>query len=171
MNYNQGVQHMMKFVGKRGSFNPYQGITINYPGYKKKGDYKLTFNGKSAPTHSDICSILYNLINNNNFNFQELQNFLSDVYDNGTNTTYQNSTLELLKHLIYWITLQEEINYPRAKNFAGINLPFCRFFEAIYATLNTNSVDLEQVQYRCNNHGRNKPVLYPILDAPAFYHY
>ena len=171
MNYNQGVQYMLTFVGKEGSFDPCDGITINYPGYKKPGDYRLTVNDGRAPSHSAICSYLHNLINSGRFSFEELQNFLSDVYSNGTTTNYTDICLDELKHLIYWITLQEEINYPRSKNYAGINLAFCRFFEAIYATQPTNDLTLNEVKNRCNNHGSNKPDLYDIDNEPTFYHY
>lgn len=171
MNYDQGIQYMLNLASQSGSFQPYHGITINYPGYKRRGDYKLTVNGGRAPRHQDICLDLYNLINQGNYNFQTLQDFLSDVYLNGTNTNYNDPYLKQLQHLIYWITLQEEINYPRSKGFAGINLAFCRFYEAIYATHNTNTITLQNVQNRCNNHRGNKPQLYTIHNAPSFYHY
>lgn len=100
-----------------------------------------------------------------------MSSFLNDIYHNGTDTTYSVNDLENLKHLIYWITLQEEINFPRCEGFASINLPFCRYFEAIYATLKTNNLSIKTIQNRCNNHGKNKPTLYNIYDAPNFYHY
>ena len=40
--------------------------------------------------------------------------FLKDIYYNGTKTCYVDPDLEYLQNLIFWITLQEEINYPRA---------------------------------------------------------
>lgn len=171
MDYNEGVQHMLNLKNQKGSFSPIAGITVNYPGRKKPGDYRLEFNNRVAPTHADICLNLYNLITYNNYTFNIMNNFLSDIYNNGTNTTYCDATLEELKHIIYWITLQEEINYPRSKGYAGINLAFCRFFEAIYSTLPTSNITINQVQVRCNNHGINRPVLYNINIAPDFYHY
>lgn len=100
-----------------------------------------------------------------------LRNFLIDVYYNGTNTAYRNHQLEYLKNLIYWITLQEEINYPHSKGYAGRNLAFCRFFEAIYATQSECNFTVQEVQNRCNNHGRNKPNLYDLPTSPTFYNY
>lgn len=171
MNYYEGIKHMSNLDTKSGSFSPYNGITINYPGYKGKDDYCVTTQEAGTLRHSDVSNELYNFINNNDYSFQELNALLTDVYDNGTNTPYNDATLEYLKHLIYWMTLQEEINYPRSKNCAGINLPFCRYFEAIYCTQPSNNLDIETIQSRCNNHGRTKPYLYTIDNAPHFYRY
>ncbi len=76
-----------------------------------------------------------------------------------------------MKHLIYWTTLQEDINYPRIKGYAGINLAFCRFFEAIYCTQPLCNFNIEDVQMRCNNHNGIRPLLYQIDNSPDFYHY
>lgn len=170
MNYAEGVKHMKYLSDKSGSFVPYSGITINYPGRKQSGDYRLSL-ASATPTHGYIARTLYSLINNGNFSFDALKKFLSDIYTNGTATPYKDSQLEYLKHLIFWITLQEEINYPRIKGFAGINLAFCRFVEAIYSTLSTSSFDIETVTTRCHNNGRNKALLYSLENAPEFYHY
>lgn len=156
MNYSKGIEYMIARCENSGTFSPYNGILINYPGYKKKGDYRLTVKRGQAPPHSAICMYLYNLIENGYYSFDKLYHFLSDVYSNGTNTKYTDYALEYLQYLIYWITLQEEINYPRNKGFAGINLAFCRFFEAIYCTQSLSNFNIQTVQSRCNNHGNNK---------------
>lgn len=172
MNYSEGIKHMMDLSNQTGTFSPYPGIIINYPGKKDNGDYRLTVQEGQAPTHPAICRQLYDFIENGHYTFHDLSNFLTDVYSNGTNTEYANPTLEYLQYLIYWVTLQEEINYPRARRgCAGINLPFCRYLEAIYCTQPENNFDIQTVQIRCNNHGRNKPDLYPINNAPYFYNY
>lgn len=171
MNYSEGINHMLQLSRTTGNFSPYNGIVINYPGYKHQGDYRLTVNEGSAPKHEDISIMLYNLISNNIYTFQQLKHFLTDIYYNGTNTTYENNDLQYLQHLIYWITLQEEINYPRSSGYAGINLAFCRFVEAIYCTQPNINFTIENVQTRCNNHGYKKPQLYNLPNAPRFYHY
>lgn len=171
MNYLEGINHMRTLSSETGSFSPYEGIVIHYPGYKRRGDYRLTVQGGNAPTHSNISRKLYDLIANKTYNFQQLKNFLIDVYTNGTYTRYSEPTLSYLQHLIYWITLQEEINYPRSEGYAGINLPFCRFLEAIYSTKDSSNFTIEVIETRCNNHGRTKPNLYSLEGAPFFYHY
>lgn len=134
MNYDAGIKHMKSLSDKSGNFIPYSGITINYPGRKKAGDYRLSL-ATTTPTHGDIAHTLYFLIKDGKFSFETLKKFLNDIYHNGTTTPYEDSQLEYLKYLIFWITLQEEINYPRTKGFTGINLAFCRFVEALYSTL------------------------------------
>ncbi len=171
MNYTEGIEYMLNLRNERGQFSPYEGILINYPGYKRAGDYRLTVQGGTAPRHATISNQLYNLINDNVYTFQQLRDFLIDIYYNGTNTTYDNANLQYLQHLIYWITLQEEINYPRRRGFAGINLAFCRFVEAIYSTQPNINFTIQTVQARCDNHGGPRPILYNIINAPDFYHY
>ena len=103
--------------------------------------------------------------------FQRINNFLSDVYTNATNTEYHDNTLEYMKHLLYWTTLQEEINYPRSKGFSGIKLPFCRYYEAIYSTQPNPGFSIADVERRCNNHNQTGPWLYEIQNAPEYYLY
>lgn len=171
MNYSEGIQHMIQLCENSGSFSPYNSLTINYPGYKRRGDYRLEIATGQAPTHSMVCGFLHYLIENENYSFNNLTYFLSDIYSNGTNTNYTDNTLEYLQNLIYWITLQEEINYPRDRGCSGINLAFCRFYEAIACTQPLNNFDIQDVQIRCNNHGNNRPALYEIDNPPDFYHY
>ncbi|WP_294377073.1 hypothetical protein [uncultured Clostridium sp.] len=172
MNYTEGIKFMKQFIGKEGVINPYEDIILHYPGRKRKGDYQLSLKNGQVPTHGLICSVLYNLIINKIYTYDNLLIFLEDVYLNGTNTAYPDPNLEYYKHLIYWITLQEEINYPRNKGFAGIKLAFCRFFEAIYCTKPEATFNLDQVLIRCNNHGTIKPTLFEeIEDKPNFYNY
>ncbi len=169
MNYSDGVTYMCNLIGQSGSFSPYNGIIINYPGKKNKGDYLLTVDNRKAPTHLNICEILHDMIiSNKNYNFETLKNFLVDIYFNGTDTNYNDSYLESLKHLIYWTTLQEKINYPYG---AGIKLPFCRYFEAIYCTKQLCNFNINDVKLRCNNHGNSRPDLYNIENSPYFYNY
>lgn len=178
MNYIEGVKHMHQLCHQVAphplythSFEPYDDIIIQYPGRKYNGDYRMNVSSFGVPTHIDISTMLYDLIIDNHFTYQTIKTFLTDIYNNGTNTTYNNNKLTYLQHLIYWVTLQEEINYPRAKNYAGINLAFCRFFEAIYATQPDSPFTLTDVLRRCNNHGSAKPSLYNLATAASFYHY
>ncbi len=179
MNYNEGILYMKEITKSlnnkvpiyQESFVPYKDITIQYPEKKGISDYRLSkYKNGQAPTHSDICIILFNLITEDNYTFSLLSNFLSDIYINGTNTIYAAQTLEDLKYLIYWTTLQEEINYPQSKGYAGIRLPFCRYYEGICCTKPQYNFSLYDVINRCNNHGFKKPTLYNINNAPKFYY-
>lgn len=156
--------------GSKGQFTAYKNIVIHYPGYKRNGDYRLDILEHKVPTHSDICQILYGRIMNGSSSYDELNTLLYHVYHFGTTLWESKEALAYLQNLIYWVTLQEKINYSRAKGYAGINLVFCRFYESIYCT-NSNEFRIEEVYNRCNHHGRQKPELYEIEDAPDYYHY
>ena len=57
MNYQQGVTYMIELASQSGSFEPYPGIIINYPGKKPvRGDYRLSLGNENGPTppHSKI---------------------------------------------------------------------------------------------------------------------
>lgn len=171
MNYEQGITRMKALCHQKGNFQPHPGIVINYPGKKNNGDYQLSLQDNTVPTHADISLKLHELITSGAHTFSDLENFLIDIYENGTATPYSSNSLEDLKHLIFWITLQEDINYPRSEGFAGINLPYCRFYEAIYSTQPNSNLTIQTVQNRCNNHGCPKPTLFNIPNAPHFYTY
>lgn len=167
MNYTEGIQQMKNLIGQSGTLHPYEDILISYPVRKKKGNYRVSIRNGQALTHPYICQILYNFIINTEYTYDEMYDFLSDIYTNGTNSNYEDLTLRYYQHLIYWTTLQEEINYPRSIGKAGINLPFCRYYESIYA-VNNQLFSIDDVIYRCNNHGNVKPPLYNIPNSPFF---
>jgi hypothetical protein len=171
MDYDEGKSYMIKLCrnDNNGYFQAYRDIIVNYPGSKKPGDYRIEVNGR-APTHSQICRQLYKLIRADDITYIAVYKMLVTTYCSGTHNLAHNLKIRYLQNLIYWITLQEEINYPREKGYAGINLAFCRFFEAIYA-INTDRFTINDVCNRCANNGRQKPSLYDIEDAPEYYHY
>jgi Zn-dependent M28 family amino/carboxypeptidase len=169
MNYEEGVKYMISLSSRLANTQTkmhfdVENIRIEYPGYKGGGDYRLTLNG-TAPTYASVVRSLYNFVTPINFN--QVVDALEDMYLNGLNAKdcifKQN-----VKELIYWITLQEEINYPQPEYF-GRKLPFQRFYEAILAKLNFCS--LEEVISRTNNHGRAQPILLSGIDhrIPSFY--
>lgn len=53
--------------------------------------------------------------------------------------------------------------------YKGINLPFSRYFEVIYASQRGATFTIKDVLLRCNNHGRTAPKLYTIPNTPSFY--
>ncbi len=88
---------------------------------------------------------------------------LNSLTLNGTTVT-----LEQLKHIIYWVTLQKEINYPRPK-CQGIILPFSRYIEAILSANHPEIITLEQVISRTNNHNGRVPPLLSLDQIPDPY--
>ena len=176
LDYKDGLSYLIglyeKNPGHRGQFTAYEDIIIYFPGSKKNGDYRLEIKGANAPLHSDICRILYDYIKSNQYSYTVLVQFLEDIYYNGTKTCYVDPDLEYLQNLIFWITLQEEINYPSTNpRYAGKNLAYCRYVEAIYCTRENVSFTIGTVCDRCNNHKGPRPDLYVLPDCPSIYHY
>ena len=93
---------------------------------------------------------------------KRLQIFLVDLYNNGLNANsnynftinvnHTNLTINQFKHLVYWLILQEDINYPRPR-FKGIKLPLTRYIEGAIAAIHPELLPLKQVMSRTNNHG------------------
>lgn len=170
MNFTEGVAKMKMLADKLKAGNKstesFQTgtLTVIYPGYKKYGDYRLTENGV-APKHADIVMEIYNQATPDNID--EIGIFLDDVYAKGLYATASIFS-ETFKEKIFWITLQEEINYPPPQ-FAGRKLSFQRFYEAALAK--TGITDLPTILGRTNNHGLKRPVLFKIEKhrTPSFY--
>ena len=118
-----------------------------------------------APKHEDIVIEIFNFTNEENFT--GVVNFLDDMYVNGLFAT-SDLFSKKIKEKIFWITLQEEINYPQPQ-YAGRRLSFQRFYEA--ALIRKGICSLEEVIKRTNNHGKHKPELYKCDDIihPSFY--
>lgn len=169
MDFQQGVLFMKQLHAQMpkyserysNSIKTSGGLDILYPGKKKPGDYKVELNG-STPTHHDVCLEIYNHLTEENI--EDYVDFLEDVYENGLTST--NETNDYLKDLIFWVSLQEEINYPQPR-FKGRRLAFCRYYEAILAKKGT--LTLEALKSRCNNHSQGVPTLYKHTNKPSFY--
>ncbi len=170
MNYDDGVKYMLdlhKDLEKRGlKTNSFSvgSLLITYPGRKSTGDYQLSEQGV-VPRHIDVVQHIFDVTSKENFN--RVVESLDNVYIKGLfahNVIFDKSFVEK----IYWITLQEEINYPQP-GFAGRKLPFQRFFEAAVAKI--RSIDISIIKQRTNNHGRIRPILFALegIKLPSFY--
>lgn len=168
MDFTEGVT-FMKSISKKGrpeeSFI-FGEFTIIYPGFKKEGDYKLTFteNGE-APRHTDVVDIIASMCTSETRD--TIVTDLEAIFNNGLKA--KTTVLEdYMKNKIYWIALQEEINYPQPR-YKGIKLPFQRFFEATLICLGLTAK--ENVHTRTNNHSRSTPTLIELglLYRPSFY--
>jgi hypothetical protein len=154
----------LKTAGSTTGYLRRNNLVIKYPGYKKNGDYRLSENGK-APKHEDIVTEIFSFTTDENFN--GVTNFLDDVYANGLYAVSEVFS-KSFKEKIFWITLQEEINYPQPQ-YAGRRLSFQRFYEAALAKKGICS--LQEVIERTNNFGKQKPVLFKCdgIIHPSFY--
>lgn len=134
-----------------------------------RGDYALEYKGKE-PSHKQMCEGIVNDIKNSN-SVEVRYNFwvtlLDDVYRNGTINieNYNEYDRELLR-LIFWITLQEDINKPYQM---GRLRPFCRYLEAAASTIDGFGHTLEEVQNRCDSSCPLTLDRWSIPKQPSFY--
>ncbi|PHC09926.1 hypothetical protein COE99_09460 [Bacillus toyonensis] len=144
-------------------------IVLLYPGrINNHGDYRLEFNG-NALSHPDIVEAVHDCTSQGHGNI--ITNFLVDLYINGLNANsnfnininVKNHQLNLdeFKQLVYWIVLQEDINFPRPR-YMGVRMPLIRYIEGAISALHPNLLSLDDVIRRTNNHGRPP--------QPAFIH-
>lgn len=119
MNYRDGVIEMSnrctaaKENGQIMSFEVCPRVRITYPGKKDAvGDYKVSIAGKMF-SHSDMCIMVATYILNGNMTYEDAVRFLEDVYEHGTDNPEANIERQYLKTILFWTTLQEEINYPQ----------------------------------------------------------
>lgn len=165
MTYSEGIEFMksISIKGKPSESFTYGEFTISYPGYKEDGDYRLSYtNGNIAPKHTDVIDILLDLNQQNSTN--EIAKELETIYSEGLHAKTILIS-DSLKTKLYWITLQEEINYPQPR-FRGIKMPFQRFYEALL--VKDGILTVEELYERTNNHGRPAPTLNNI-DTSKYY--
>lgn len=179
MIYSEGIEYMLSLCSdnlprySKTIETNYADLIIKYPGYRGKGDYQVNYND-NPPSHQDICKYLYDLVKDSTESYSDIYNLLSDLYDNGTDVLGQyllmNTDADFLITLLFWMTLQDEINFPQPR-YQGRRMPFSRYFEAIYCAKFENcSYTLNDVMRRCNNKGIGIPSPYPIKDKPFFYY-
>lgn len=156
-------------------FEPMNNIRIEYPGDKSKtGDYKAIIAGTMF-SHKEMCIIIATYVLNGNMTYEKAVEFLDDVYENGTDTDKEyGPELQYLREIIFWTTLQEEINYPQEEwnrnhtaHLQGRRMSFNRYAEAIAAAAGRDGIKLDEVMRRASKH--NVFDTLPIKDAPSYY--
>lgn len=115
----------------------------------------------------NIAERLLNLTTPENFN--EIIEDLDNIYNLGMHAS-TNVINDEMKALIFWTTLQEDVNYPPPR--LGRKMPFQRYYEALLSSRNV--ITWNEVQNRTNNHGGRRPQLLNIDDLegipkPSFY--
>ena len=106
--------------------------------------------------------------------YTKISRLLEDVYQNGTNCignyNLQNYDADYLINLIFWMTLQDEINYPQPRK-SGRKMPFCRYFEAIYCANFQANFSINNVIVRCNNRGYIPNLYNNLINLVNFYNW
>lgn len=182
MPFTQGIiqiQALTKNATNRGQYAnrhypasevfPHLVLVLLYPGrINNHGDYRMEFYGDPL-SHPDIVKAVHDCTLDGHGII--ITNFLVDLYINGLNANsnfnininVKNHQLNLdeFKQLVYWIVLQEDINFPRPR-YMGVRMPLIRYIEGAISALHPNLLSLDDVIRRTNNHGRPP--------QPAFIH-
>lgn len=125
-------------------------LAIRYPGYKTtqtKCDYCVYLidgRGEHPISHVEIMWDLYD--KTTKCNFEYMKRYLEDVAKIGRNVKIEHSlesafdkgfSFEQLTDLMFYIAIQEDINYPEAR-YQGRKMCFYRYLEAIYCKVYAN---------------------------------
>lgn len=125
-------------------------IAIRYPGYKttrEKCDYCVLLvdkMGEHSIAHREIMQDLYEKTNAKNYGL--MKRYIEAVAEFGmdivvpeplTNSCCSGFSFEELTALMFYIAIQEDINYPKAQ---GRKMCFNRYWEAIYCKVYNNHV-------------------------------
>lgn len=150
------------------------GLQLRYPGALrggKIGDYCLYLND-FAPSHTHVVRAIHKYCEISGYDGAEsMLCFLEDLATNGlAGTENLPSPFELAgnsldghqtRMLLYWLILQEDINYPSPRHM-GVRMPFVRYTEAVISSIHPNLLDIETVVERTAARG-GRP-------APRFAH-
>lgn len=139
-------------------------VCIKYPGKKKRGDYRLELNGVPI-SHSSICKNLVGFINDGIFSYDEIKHILEETYSYGYVVVNRNRERQL-RALLFWITLQENTNYP---DHEGILMPYKRYAEAIDTTLPGSLVNLNDVLHDADPDYAKKGIKRILQNPPNYY--
>lgn len=128
---------------------------IAMPGKKDAlGDYQFTEKGVPR-TYKYLINQVY--LHTDWSNVQKSVDFLEDVYKNGMQAE-NNFFDETFKKKLFWITLQEDINYPAR---LGRKLPFRLCFEAALLERH-DSLTIENIVRRIPGNGTPPPPLWDL---------
>lgn len=130
-------------------------LTINFPGKKVDrngvgiiGDYVAVYRNKEH-THAELAK----MFSESGMTVNSASNFLAHIYQNGTKP-YFNEVEESFQDLVFWVSLQEEINYPENSGFKGRKLALSRYFEGVLSSQPSCNVSLDAVIKRAKERGR-----------------
>ncbi len=144
-------------------------VMITSPGRKELGDYRVTINGV-MPTHKDVCKRIYDCIIEGIIEPIEMSCMLENIYERGFEKKRSDSDLIIeLKRKIFWISLQEDINYPMRDGYLGRKHPLFRYAEALIVAQRNGGLNPVN-----NNADSKKPKTINLLNhtgiiAPSYY--
>ncbi len=112
---------------------PSNSVEITSPGKKRFGDYRVTIEGQCI-THKDMCDKIYSYIIYNTIYCADMKQILEEMYTCGyVANPIDTDFIREFKKQIFWLTLQEDINYPIEERKLGRKHPLFRYAEAFIA--------------------------------------
>ena len=133
-------------------------LAIRFPGYKTtktKCDYCVCLvdkNGEHSISHVEIVNDLYN--KTTKCNFEYMKKYVESVAKTGRNIKIEHGlegafdngfSFEQLTDLMFFIAIQEDINYPEVR-YQGRIMCFYRYLEAIYCKAYDNHTIEEAIE-------------------------
>ena len=161
---------VLKFPGERWGYNKNTG---RYEPIRTEGDYCAEYKDKEV-SHLWLCNYINYQLVHETISYSECIDILDEIYVSGLNYYEgENSIIRRFKGLIFWVSLQEEINYPRGKRYLGRQHALLRYAEAAISTANGQYDENEM--YR-RTHTKNPRGLKPIKNIggyrePRYYHW
>lgn len=145
------------------TYEDYCELAIRYPGYKtepNKCDYCVCLvdaKGEYPISHVDIMKDLFDKTTPQNYLYmkQYIENVAAwgqdvNIHFSLTSTFDRGLSYEKLTDLMFYIAIQEDINYP-AIYYQGRKMCFYRYLEAIYCKVHDNH-RLEEAMRRAEAH-------------------
>lgn len=147
----------------------YKKIAIRYPGYKtkiNKSDYCVYLvdeHGEHPISHVDIMQDLYEKTNIQNYEL--MKKYIEDVATDGKDIEIpyglrqmhtNGFTFEELTLLMFYIAIQEDINYPMPR-YMGRTMCYFRYLEAVYCKVNHSHSLEEAIEKATRRNGPPAP--------------
>lgn len=147
----------------------YKKIAIRYPGYKTKRDksdycvYLVDKCGEHPISHVDIMRDLH--AKTNAQNYESMKKYIEAVAIHGKGIEIPDClcqmnengfTFEELTSLMFYIAIQEDINYPMPR-YMGRTMCYFRYLEAVYCKVNSHHSLDEAIEKATRRYGPPAP--------------
>ncbi|TCI33880.1 hypothetical protein EVJ29_13410 [Exiguobacterium sp. SH4S7] len=185
ISFMQGLYDEMPVRERHGNIHSLEsqvpGLQLRYPGAlrgRQIGDYCLYLNA-FAPSHIHVVRAIYAYCERQGADGAEaILCFLEDLATNGlAGTVDLPAPFELEGHeldgrqtrvLLYWLILQEDINYPRER-YMGVRMPLIRYTEAVIASTHPALLGIATVVARTEARGGRPAPRFEHRELPIRY--
>lgn len=132
------------------------GLVLEYPGNRVGrvvGDYRLSLDGYH-PSHAEMVRAIHDYCLQDERNADSMHRALRGLSTEGLDNINLLDSPFRIKHrvldglqfntLLYWLILQEDINYPRNR-YMGVRMPLIRYVEAVISARHPELISLNVV--------------------------